>query len=81
MKVADINIGEEYLTKVGASLVRVKVTAAVSGRLNYSTGKDGPRRFECRRVDNGTNLPKARTASALREAPQAPPPKKMYAIT
>lgn len=77
MKAKDVKTGVEYLTRVGPDTVRVMVSSVCAGRLNYSTGKEGPRRFYCKRVDNGTVLPKARTAAALREAP---PPKRMYAV-
>ena len=65
MKIADVKIGETYLTKVSGALVRVVAVQRIEpdGRWNKQA------RFRVRRVDNGRTLDKSRTASALRPLP------------
>ena len=66
MKTKDVKVGEKYMTKVGASLVLVKVTGESAGAYGFGGSHDGPKRFHVARVDNGQKLPKPRTAAALR---------------
>jgi hypothetical protein len=66
MKAKDVVVGETYLTKIGAALARVVVVRETAGRMNYSTGREGPVRFVVRREGESTPLPKPRAASALR---------------
>lgn len=69
MKKKDVKVGGEYLTNVSGSLVRVRVIRAVPPRLKFGggvqCGESGPSRFRVARVDNGTELPKPRTAAGL----------------
>ncbi len=73
MKQSDVVIGNAYLTRVSGELVEVLVESSVQ----RFQGLFGPsarqgrvvRRYQLRRVDNGTMLPKLRPASALREKP------------
>ncbi len=65
MKIADVKIGETYLTRVSGSLVRVVATARVEPTCLYAKTA----RFRVRRVDNGKVLDKTRAASALRPLP------------
>jgi hypothetical protein len=60
MKQSDIVIGGEYETRIGESLVRVRVV----GTTETYWGKRSA--FRVRRVDTGRDLPKPRTAAALR---------------
>jgi len=60
MKQADVKVGEVVLTKVGVSLVKVRIIKT------YNYGSDTRTRFFVMRLDNGKTLPKARTAAALR---------------
>jgi hypothetical protein len=55
-------VGGEYMTKVGDGLVKVRVVQ----RREPIGSRDKRTTFLVRRVDNGTLLPKARTAAALR---------------
>ena len=62
MKQKDIVINGEYMTLVGINLIRVRV---IAGRAPIErNGKHMT--FLVRRSDNGTTLPKWRTAAALR---------------
>lgn len=63
MKQNDVKVGEQYLTKIGEKRVAVKVTAEA-----HSSPYSKAKRFWCRRVDTGRDLPKPRTAAALRGA-------------
>lgn len=62
MKQKDVQISGEYMTLIGAELIKVRV---ISDR-EFSRGRGTCIRFVVRRVDNGKVLPKARTAAALR---------------
>lgn len=63
MRQADIVIGGVYETKIGDSLVKVKVLYAE----NRNAFGDACRtRYRVERCDNDKVLPKARTAAALR---------------
>jgi hypothetical protein len=59
MKQADVKLGATYLTLVGGRLVLVMVRGQVRGARGL--------RYLVQRVDNGKQLPKARSAAALRE--------------
>lgn len=59
MKTKDVSVGLRCKTKVGASLVAVEV-------VGIKESCDGRTKFRVRRLDNGSELPKARTAAALR---------------
>lgn len=69
MKIADVKIGETYITKVSGALVKVAVVERIEpdGRRNKQA------RFRVRRVDNGKALDKSRAASALRPLPARDP--------
>ena len=69
MKTADVVIGATYLTRVGGSLVRV-VVVRKENPLAFSTLRRRQVRFTVRRVGEERVLPKTRTASALRPAPE-----------
>jgi len=71
VKVADVKIGREYYTYIGAVLAPVVVEAEF---VNY----EGKRKFFVSRLDRGNGeivagckgrLPKPRSAAALREIP------------
>lgn len=69
MKQDQIEIGAEYLTRIGGQLARVKVLSEVERQgygLSY-TGRARPvlTRYRIARVSDGRPLPKVRTASAL----------------
>lgn len=62
MKQNEIVLGEDYFTKIGGALVRVKVLSIADPSKVW-----GKRvRYVVQRADNGKTLPKSRTASALR---------------
>lgn len=69
MKIADVKIGEKYLTKVSGALVQVVVIQRIEpdGRWDKQT------RFRVRRADNNKTLDKSRAASALRSLPTPDP--------
>lgn len=69
MKIADVKIGETYLTRVSGTLVKVVAVARIepTGLFSKTT------RFRVRRVDNGKTLDKTRAASALRHIPSQDP--------
>jgi hypothetical protein len=64
VKLADVKIGEVYLTKIGEELARVVV---VDRRLE-PTRKGYRTTFRVRREGERELLPKSRTAAALRPA-------------
>jgi hypothetical protein len=64
MKQVEVKVGDAVHTKVGDSLVMVRVTA----RLEVNDFRKTVR-FVVRRIDNGRLLPKSRTAAALRAIP------------
>lgn len=64
MKAKDVRINETYQTKVGDELVNVY---PIHEALRF--GSKGPKRWTCKRADNGKLLPKPRAAAALREIP------------
>jgi hypothetical protein len=72
MKQAEVKVGEEYMTKSGDKLIRVRVitttTQAVRQRFGGSLLTTGARRtvFRVVNVETGRELPKPRTAAALR---------------
>lgn len=72
MKHADVVIGGRYWTRVSGDLVEVEVIREKEvTRHGYWNGLPGGRsrtwrRFVVKRTDNGTVLPKARSAAALR---------------
>lgn len=68
MKIADVKIGETYLTKVSGAPVRVVVVQRVEPTVFSKMA-----RFRVRRVDNGRVLDKSRAASALRPLPVQDP--------
>ena len=71
MKLADVVIGETYLTKIGGNLVRVVVVRkAEKPGFNYSSRRQAS--FAVRRAGEVRELPKSRTAAALRPLPQKP---------
>ena len=61
MRIADVEIGNAYLTRVSGALVKVVVTQRVEPTSFSKTA-----RFHVRREDDGKALDKSRTASALR---------------
>lgn len=64
MKLADIVIGQNYLTKISNKLTEVRVESVVTAALDPHVR--GPRiAFRCVRVDTGKTLPRARSAQAL----------------
>lgn len=73
MKQADVKVGGEYMTKSGDKLIRVRVittsTQMVRQRFGGSLLTTGAKRvvFRCVNVATGRELPKARTAAALRD--------------
>lgn len=77
MKAKDVKVGGTYLTTVSGRKVRVTVTGETSRRPSYGTEREGPIRFNVKRVDNGQQLPKPRTAASLSEAPALYP---MYEV-
>jgi hypothetical protein len=68
MKQSEIIVGNEYMTKIGDCLVKVHIVQKREPIGSY----DKRTTFLVRRVDNGTLLPKARTAAALRPVKGAP---------
>jgi hypothetical protein len=64
MKQADIKIGSTYMCYIGTSLAHVVVTGRVEGYV--IAGRRVSDRFTVRRVGEDKDLPKARTAAALR---------------
>jgi len=66
MKIEDVKIGGEYLTKIGESRQRVIVVRRVERQVD---GRSRPPRFEVRRYGNEIPLPKFRSARALHRAP------------
>ena len=63
MKKKDIRLGETYYTRVGGALV-----AVIPYAIKVSGKRDA---FRVKRADNGQELPKPRTAAALRLEPKA----------
>lgn len=64
MKLSEVVIGGYYKTKVGDALVLVRV---ISEAHADTLSKRPQKRFWLRRADTRRDLPKPRTASALRE--------------
>ena len=80
MKLAQVEIGGVYWTKINGRLRRVRVEARTERR-GWSTARREPTwrtAFVCRELLTGKVLPKNRTAAALRELsaarePMSPP--------
>lgn len=70
MKTHEVVVGETYLCKVGEALAKVTVVAKVTGR--ETCGRKDRDSFIVRRVGTDINLPKYRTAAALRPCPLPP---------
>lgn len=64
MKRTDVKVGGVYLCYIGTFLAHVVVTGTVEGYV--LAGRKIPDRFTVRRLTEGKNLPKPRTAAALR---------------
>jgi hypothetical protein len=64
MKTTDVRLNETYLTKIGDDLVEVYPIHEA-----HRFSSRGPKRWTCKRADNGKVLPKPRTAAALRLVP------------
>ncbi len=60
MKHKDVVVGNTYETKIGGELARVIVRCE-------TTDLKGRNKWRVRREDGNTDLPKARSAAALRE--------------
>jgi hypothetical protein len=70
MKKKDVKIHEQYYTRVGGQLVPVQVVAQKEQWYGPPTNRRSRTVFLLLRVDTGRDLPKPRTAAALRqEAP------------
>ncbi len=72
MKIAEVVIGQTYLTKVGETLVRVMVVDKVHGYGSPYSDRRTQDKFRVRREGEARVLPKARTAAALRPLPSEP---------
>lgn len=66
MKQSSVAIGAIYLTRVSGELVEVRVELVTTMFLRLN--RRSVTRYRLRRVDNGTTLPKLRSAAALRPA-------------
>lgn len=74
----EITIGGVYFTRISGKLVAVQVTAQCSVRVGgFDSGKTRTA-FVCKRRDTGRELPKPRTAAALRHSKNS---KIMQALT
>ena len=61
---SEIEVGGEYITKIGGQKTRVRVTAKTE-RGSFRDPLKKLIRFRIQRCDNGQSLPKLRTAAAL----------------
>lgn len=77
MRTSDVKIGKTYLCRIGSRLARVIVTARHTSEPNTS-GRKRPDVFCVKKVGTTVNLPKHRSASALRPCPEAPPAKPCF---
>jgi len=68
MKQSQIQIGRHYECKVSGRLVIVKAAR----RVDVLRGSQYRTKFICRRVDNGRELPKARSAASFRREIKPP---------
>lgn len=72
MKTKDVEVGGKYLCRVGDRIAIVTVIERITG--NIRPGYREPDTFRVRRLGTHADLPKARSAAALRplETPQSP---------